>query len=76
MLLYFFLINNDNNKKKNVALVSCQLYYAGSNAFSVQSLFHPIFTIFFNIFFTAFPIIVFGNLNSLFSYKINIFLFF
>lgn len=35
---------------KNVTLVTCQLFYAGSTAFSIQSLFHSIFLIFYNIF--------------------------
>ena len=50
-----------NRLWKNVALVSCQLYYAGSNAFSVQSAFHSLFTIFYNIFFTALPIVAYGK---------------
>lgn len=45
---------------KNVTLVTCQLFYAGSTAFSISSLFHSLFLIFYNIFFTAFPIVAFG----------------
>jgi phospholipid-translocating ATPase len=35
---------------KNVTLVTCQLFYAGSTAFSISSLFHSVLLIFYNIF--------------------------
>ena len=45
---------------KNVVFVSCQLFYSASTAFSVEALFHTIYMIFYNLFFTSFPILIFG----------------
>jgi magnesium-transporting ATPase (P-type) len=41
-------------------LVTCQIFFAPSNAFSIQNLYPEIMMAFYNIFFTACPILIFG----------------
>ncbi|XP_022245429.1 probable phospholipid-transporting ATPase IF isoform X1 [Limulus polyphemus] len=45
---------------KNIAFITPQVYYAFFNAFSAQTLYHSIYLMFFNIFFTSLPIIIYG----------------
>lgn len=61
LVLYFFY--------KNLAFVNCQLFYAPLTAFSVQSLYHGIYFMFYNVLFTSFPIAAFGLLEQ--KTKIN-----
>ncbi|CAF0782460.1 unnamed protein product [Brachionus calyciflorus] len=60
LVLYFFY--------KNLVFVNCQIFYAPTTGFSVQSLYHGIYMMFYNVFFTSFPIVIYGLLEQ----KINI----
>ncbi|RNA08274.1 putative phospholipid-transporting ATPase IF isoform X1, partial [Brachionus plicatilis] len=56
LILYFFY--------KNIVLVNCQIFYAPISAFSVQSLYPLIYMVFYNVFFSAFPIATYGLLEQ------------
>ncbi|XP_076350906.1 phospholipid-transporting ATPase IF-like isoform X2 [Tachypleus tridentatus] len=54
---------------KNIAFITPQVYYTIFSAFSGQPLYHSFYLMFYNIFFTSFPILIYGLTEQHLSQK-------